>query len=121
MVLRTKKEVCDNWVEHINLQEETENVISSTIPGSSMIRNKVPTWLFSTKVSDFWWMAQCSLSNNVPMWVGWNSTISPDKSPINKIFYLPQTNQLLIVSAVVAETMKRGQQLLKKIERKEFA
>ena len=121
MVLRTKKEVCGNWVEHINLQEETENVISSTIPGSSMIRNKVPTWLFSTKVSDFWRMAQCSLSNNVPMWLGWNSTIFPDKSPINKIFYLPQTNQLPIVSAVVAETMKRGQQLLKKIERKEFA
>ena len=86
-------------------------LFSSMIPRSDVIGSEAPTLLFSAKVSDFLWMAQCSLSNNVPMWVGWNSTLFEDKSPINKIFYLPQINQSPTSVAVVAETMKRAQKI----------
>ena len=54
------------------------------------------------------------------MWVGWNSTLSEDKSPTNKIFYLPQINQSPTSVAVVAET-NGLKKLLKRIENKKFA
>ena len=45
------------------------------------------------------------------MSVGWNSTFSADKSPVNRIFYLPQINESTPSVAVVAETMKRTQKI----------
>ena len=45
------------------------------------------------------------------MWIGWNSTFSADKSPVNRIFYVPQINESPPSVAVVAETMKRTQKI----------
>ena len=85
-----------------------------------MMQNRVLTLLFSAKVSDFLWMAQCSLSNNVPMWVGWNSTLFVDKSPINDIVYLPQINHSPTSVAVVAETMKRAGKIAEENRKQEI-
>ena len=60
-------------------RKKQKMLFSGMIPRSGVIGNEVPTLLFSEKVSDFLWMALCSLSNNVPMWVGWNSTLFEDK------------------------------------------
>ena len=93
---------------------------SGMIPQSVVIGNEVPTSLFSAKVSDFLCITQCSLSNNVPMWVGWNSTLFEDKLPINKIFYLPQINQPPTSVEVVPETMKRGQKIAEENRKQEI-
>ena len=86
------------------------------IPRSDVIRDEVLTSLFSANVSDFLWMAQCSLSNNVTMWIGWNSTLFADKSPINRNKLLtdkPQIYHSPTSVAVIAKTMKRAQKIAK--------
>ena len=84
------KKVYGNWVGHRTLDENKPKILfSGKIRLGKVIRNKVQTSLFPTKVSDFLWMAQCNLSDNLPVWAGWNSTLFTDKSPIDRILYLP--------------------------------
>ena len=111
MALRIKKEEESFVATGLDIEpyrKRAKTLFSGMIPRSDVVGNEVSTSLFSAKVSDFLWMAQFSLSNNVPMWVGSNSTLFVVKSPINKIFYLPQINRSLMSVAVVSETMKRA-------------
>ena len=93
MVLRIKKSRRKFVAAGLDIapyRKKPKMLLSCMLPRSDVIRNKVPTSLFYAKVSDFLWMVQCSLSNNVEIWVGRSATFLADKSPINRIFYLSQ-------------------------------
>ena len=51
-------------------RKKLKTLFSGMIPQSDVIGNEESTLLFSAKVNHFLWIAQCSLSNNVPIWVG---------------------------------------------------
>lgn len=67
----------------------------------SVVQDLDVSWLLSLLLCDA----------NVPMWVGWNSRMVKDESPIQKVWYLPQINASPTSAAVVVETMKRSQKI----------
>ena len=88
---------------------------ASFLPLSDVRRKHIPQdSLKLAKIKDFLWITDLEVHSNthVPMWVGWNamSTALP-KTPIQKVWYLPQINQSPTSNAVVRETMKRSVQL----------
>ena len=85
-----------------------------------MIRYEVPTCCFFAKVSDFLWMVQCSLSNNIPICIGWQSTYFTNKSLINRIFYILQINESATSVALITETMKRAQKAAEENRKQEM-
>ena len=47
------------------------------------------------------------------MWVGWNSIFSVENTEvIQKVWYLPQINESLTSTAVVAESLNRAQRIV---------
>ena len=82
-------------------RKNTKILLSGMITRSDVIQNEVTSSLFPAKVRNFLCMAQCSLSNSLLMWVGWNSTLFATKSP----------NKSPTSVAVVAETLKRFQEI----------
>ena len=64
---KRKREFIATGLDIEPYRKKPKMLFSAMIPRSDVIGSEVSTSLLSAKVSDFLWMAQCSLSNNVPM------------------------------------------------------
>ena len=68
-----------------------------------------PANLLSARMLDFAWLLSVTVGvKDTPMWVGFNSKILMDSTPLQKIHYLPTINKSPTSYDVVYETMKRS-------------
>ena len=72
---------------------------------------------------DILWMSgfSCGLLSPIPMWSGWNTSLSAPVQDIQKVWYLPQINDSPTSNTVVVETLKRSLQIASEAGKKMIA
>ncbi len=70
-----------------------------------------PINLSDLKKMDVAWMISTSMYESTPMWVGWNSRLTSDRLPKQKVFYMENICLPPTRNDVVLDTMKKSQQV----------
>ena len=111
----------------ISVQKQNKRSISVPDPEFETVRKKLKISHFSFKVQtmgkpenysicaarDIAWTVSCKTNRETPMWSGWNSTVTKDDLPVQKIGYLANIGAPPTRQDVVNETMKRNVLLAK--------
>ena len=87
-------------------------VKSTLLPLSDERRTKVPNSRKKAQQHNFLWTSDLAFnrqSGDVPMCVGWNSRYGPREESMQKVWNLKQMNESPTSTSVVAEMLKRSQ------------
>ena len=70
-----------------------------------------PPHLLTITCRDLFWMMNMAIIPKTPMWIGWNSCVTPDPFPKQQIGYMENINLPPTRLDVVAKTLKQSQQV----------
>lgn len=100
---RHKFEEVSFELEHYAKKTKIEFSNPASVTQLSIIPKQLSNW---KKIDIAWMITHFLGSDNVPMWVGYNSSILKDTSPIQKVSYLLPINASPIDNSVVWKTLK---------------